>query len=51
VFAEWPEAASPLLPEPSVPGARAVRVLIRHEGGDRRLVEVEGPAVAGAAER
>lgn len=49
VFAEWPEAASPLLPDPSVPGARAVRVSIRHEGGDRRLIEVDEPLPAGGA--
>lgn len=39
VFAEWPQAAAPLLGDPAGPGARAIAVSIRHEGGDRRLIE------------
>lgn len=48
VFAEWPEAAMPLLPEPPVPGARTLRVSIRHEGGDRRLIEAGEVSPRGA---
>jgi tRNA threonylcarbamoyladenosine biosynthesis protein TsaE len=35
VFVEWPEAAGDELPEPRA------RVRMRHDGGDRRMVEVE----------
>jgi tRNA threonylcarbamoyladenosine biosynthesis protein TsaE len=35
-FVEWPEAAGELLPTPRF------RVTMRHAGGDRRTIEVEG---------
>lgn len=48
LFAEWPEAAMPLLPAPPLEGGRIVRVRIAHEGGDRRSIEVEGPGEGAA---
>ena len=36
VFVEWPEAAAGALP------AARTRVALRHSGGDRRLIEIDG---------
>ena len=44
VFAEWPDAAGPLLEAARSRGGRVIRVLISHAGEDRREISIEDAA-------